>query len=160
MMRIGCGLDVHPLMVGKVLILGGVNIASDKGAVGHSDADCLTHAIMDALLGAAGLGDIGKYFPPSDPQYRGISSLLLLEQVRALLDDHQYKIGNIDASIALESPRIATFAPAMCQNIARCLGVQPRQINVKATTYEGLGVVGRSEAIVVYAVALLEEIQS
>ena len=157
-MRIGCGLDLHPLIEGEKLILGGVHIPSTKGAVGHSDADCLTHAMMDALLGAAGLGDIGKYFPPSDEQYRGISSLVLLERVLQLLRDNNYQIINIDATVALESPKIASHVSEICQNLSRSLSISQKQMNVKATTYEKLGLVGRGEAIIVHAVALINEI--
>ena len=153
--RIGHGYDVHRLTENRKLILGGVEIPYEKGLLGHSDADVLTHAVMDALLGAAALGDIGKHFPDSDPNYSGISSLLLLEKVKDLLEQNAYGVGNIDATILCERPKLAPFIPTMRENLARALGISPSQVSVKATTEEGLGFTGKKEGIAAHAVALL-----
>jgi len=156
-MRVGIGYDVHPLVPGRRLILGGVEIQFDKGLLGYSDADVLTHAIMDALLGAAGLRDIGSQFPSEDPKYKDISSLLLLKEVRKLLKAKGFKVGNVDAVVVAEQPKISPFIEDMRGNISRTLGVNPEQVMVKATTADGLGFTGRGEGIAACAVALLEE---
>lgn len=158
-MRIGMGYDVHKLTEGRDLILGGVNIPWEKGLLGHSDADVLIHAVMDALLGAAALGDIGKHFPDTDPAYKGISSILLLEHVAGLLREHGYQVGNIDAVIIAQKPKMAPHIPQMRINMARALGIWESQLNIKATTEEGLGFTGRGEGIASQAVCLLEEIK-
>ncbi|MDD6273818.1 MAG: 2-C-methyl-D-erythritol 2,4-cyclodiphosphate synthase [Clostridiaceae bacterium] len=154
--RIGHGYDVHRLTEGRALILGGVQVPYALGLLGHSDADVLTHAVMDALLGAAGLGDIGRHFPDTDERYRGISSLLLLEQVRRLLADAGWRAGNIDATVIAQRPKLAPFLDEMRQKLAATLGISPDCVNVKATTEEGLGFSGRGEGIAAHAVALLE----
>jgi len=155
-MRIGQGFDVHPLVPGRKLVLGGVTIPHEKGLLGHSDADALLHAICDALLGAAGLGDIGAHFPDSDQRYADIDSRQLLREVARKLVVRQLQVGNIDATVVAEAPRLAPHIPRMIGNIAADLGVAPARISVKATTSEGLGLVGRGEGIAVLAVALLE----
>ncbi len=154
-MRIGHGYDVHRLTEGRRLILGGVDIPYDKGLLGHSDADVLLHAVMDALLGAAALGDIGGCFPDTDPAYEGADSLRLLERVVALLDGNGYTIGNIDATILAQSPKLKPFIPQMRGNIARACRVTVDQISVKATTEEGLGFTGTGEGMAAHAVCLL-----
>jgi 2-C-methyl-D-erythritol 2,4-cyclodiphosphate synthase len=154
-LRIGFGYDVHRLAENRKLILGGVEIPSAKGLDGHSDADVLLHAIADALLGAAALGDIGKHFPNTDQRYKGISSLLLLRHVADLLVRHRYAIVNIDATVVLEQPKIAPHIDAMRQNIADVLALPIQRISVKATTSEGVGFVGTGEGAVAHAVALL-----
>jgi 2-C-methyl-D-erythritol 2,4-cyclodiphosphate synthase len=154
-LRIGFGFDVHRLAENRKLILGGVEIPSAKGLDGHSDADVLLHAIADALLGAAALGDIGKHFPDTDQRYKGISSLLLLRHVADLLVRHRYAIVNIDATVVLEQPKIAPHIDAMRQNIADVLALPIQRISVKATTSEGVGFVGTGEGAVAHAVALL-----
>ena len=154
-MRIGHGYDVHRLVHGRALILGGVNIPFEKGLLGHSDADVLTHAVMDALLGAAALGDIGKHFPDSDPAYKGADSLMLAREVAKLLLAQNYRIGNVDATILAQAPKLSPHRDAMRQNIARAMGVPVENVGVKATTTEKLGFVGRGEGCEVYAVALL-----
>lgn len=159
-MRIGTGYDVHRLVEGRDLILGGVNIPYEKGLLGHSDADVLLHAIMDALLGAAALGDIGKHFPDSDEQYKGISSILLLEHVSKLLEEHHYVIENIDSTVIAQRPKLALYIPQMKENIAKTLGLDLSQVNVKATTEEGLGFTGSGEGIAVQAVALLTTVEN
>ena len=156
-MRIGHGYDVHRLVEGRKLILGGQEIPYELGLLGHSDADVLTHAVMDALLGAAGLWDIGHAFPDTDPAYAGISSLLLLERVMEMLHDKGLRVGNVDATILAQRPKLAAYIPAMRQALARTMGVDEAQVNVKATTEEGLGFTGRGEGIAAHAVALLEE---
>ena len=156
-MRIGLGYDVHRLTEGRKLILGGVEISYEKGLLGHSDADVLVHAVMDALLGAAALGDIGQHFPDTDPRYSGISSLKLLEHVGTLLEEHGFCVGNIDAVIIAQKPKMAPHIPQMRENIARILGIAVSQVNVKATTEEGLGFTGQGEGISSQAVCLLEE---
>lgn len=157
-MRVGMGYDVHRLVEGRELILGGVKIPYEKGLLGHSDADVLLHAIMDALLGAAALGDIGKHFPDTDEKYKGISSIALLEHVGKLLDDKLYIIENIDATIIAQKPKMLPYIDEMRANIAAALYVDTDQINVKATTEEGLGFTGTGEGISSHAVCLIEKI--
>lgn len=154
--RVGHGYDVHRLTEGRALILGGVTVPYTLGLLGHSDADVLTHAVMDALLGAAGLGDIGRHFPDTDEQYRGISSLLLLERVRRLLADAGWRVGNVDATVIAQRPKLAPFIAQMRQNLAAVLEISPDCVNVKATTEEGLGFTGCGEGIAAHAAALLE----
>ncbi|MCR4712102.1 MAG: 2-C-methyl-D-erythritol 2,4-cyclodiphosphate synthase [Clostridia bacterium] len=157
-MRIGTGFDVHRLVEGRKLILGGVEIPFAKGLAGHSDADVLLHAIMDALLGAAGLPDIGKLFPDRDPAYEGISSLELTRRVAEKLVAAGYRVGNIDATVICERPKIAPYTEEMCRRTAEVLGIDPACINVKGTTTEKLGFTGRGEGIAAEAVCLLEEL--
>ena len=154
-MRVGTGYDVHQLAEGLPLWLGGVLVPHTHGLVGHSDADVLLHAICDALLGAAALGDIGKHFPDTDPQYKGISSLRLLAHVGNLLKEHGYQVGNIDSTVAAQRPKLAPYIPQMRQNIADTLGISLDQVSVKATTTEHLGFEGRMEGISAQAIALL-----
>lgn len=154
------GYDVHKLAEGRALILGGVNIPYEKGLLGHSDADVLLHAIMDALLGAAALGDIGKHFPDTDPRYKGISSMKLLEHVGRLVDEKLYVIGNIDATIIAQRPKMASHIEQMRKNVAEALYIDIDQINIKATTEEGLGFTGSGEGISAQAAALLDTIQN
>ena len=154
-MRIGMGYDVHRLTEGRKLIIGGVDIPYEKGLLGHSDADVLLHAIMDALLGAAALGDIGKHFPDSDPAYKGISSMELLGKVGQLLEDNSFLIENIDATIIAQAPKMRPYIDTMRENIARVLQVEVSQVNLKATTEEGLGFTGTGEGISSQAVCLL-----
>ena len=154
-MRIGMGYDVHRLVEDRKLILGGVEIAYEKGLLGHSDADVLVHAVMDALLGASALGDIGKHFPDTDPAYKGISSILLLEHVGNLLRDNGFVIGNIDATIIAQKPKMAPHILKMRENMAAALNIELNQINVKATTEEGLGFTGTGEGISSQAICLL-----
>ena len=149
------GYDVHRLVEGRKLILGGVEIPYEKGLLGHSDADVLLHAVMDALLGAAALGDIGKHFPDTDPAYKGISSIRLLEHVGRLIEDELYVVGNIDATIIAQRPKMAPYIEQMRGNIAQALGIDISQVNVKATTEEGLGFTGSGEGISAQAVCLL-----
>ena len=156
-MRIGMGYDVHKLVEGRKLILGGVEIPYEKGLLGHSDADVLLHAIMDALLGAAALGDIGKHFPDTDPAYKGISSIRLLEHVADLLEEHQFLIENIDATIIAQRPKMRPYIDTMRENIAKALKIEADQINVKATTEEGLGFTGSGEWISSQAICMLEK---
>ena len=156
-MRIGHGYDVHRLVEGRKLILGGVEIEHYYGLLGHSDADVLTHAVMDALLGAAGLWDIGHAFPDTDPAYEGISSLLLLERVVEMLREKGYRVGNVDATILAQRPKLAPHIPEMCKNLASVMDVAVDRINVKATTEEGLGFTGTEAGMAAHAVALLEE---
>ena len=155
-MRIGTGYDVHQLAEGLPLWLGGVLVPHTHGLVGHSDADVLLHAICDALLGAAALGDIGKHFPDTDPQYKGISSLKLLAQVGRLLKKHGYRVENIDSTVAAQRPKLAPHIPQMRQNIADALGIEVGRVSVKATTTEHLGFEGRMEGISAQAVTLIE----
>ena len=157
-MRIGTGYDVHRLVEGRKLILGGVEIPYEKGLLGHSDADVLTHAIMDALLGAAALGDIGKLFPDNDPKYEGADSLKLLQRVVRKLADEMYVIGNVDATIICQKPKLAPYIDEMRQKLARTMGMPVERVSVKATTEEHLGFTGRGEGIAVQAVALIEEL--
>ena len=154
-MRIGTGYDVHRLTEGRKCIIGGVEIPYEKGLLGHSDADVLLHAIMDALLGAAALGDIGKHFPDSDPAYKGISSVTLLEHVAKLLGDNLFLVENIDATIIAQAPKMRPHIEKMRENIAGALGIEVSQVNVKATTEEGLGFTGNGEGISAQAVCLL-----
>ena len=155
--RIGHGYDVHRLVEGRQLILGGVDIPWERGLLGHSDADVLTHAVMDALLGAAGLGDIGRHFPDTDPAYTGADSLRLLAHVTALLRERGFTVGNVDATVLAQRPKLAPHIPHMRDNLARAMGVDPGQVNVKATTEEGLGFTGSGEGMVAHAVALIEK---
>lgn len=157
-MRVGMGYDVHKLTEDRKLILGGVEIPYEKGLLGHSDADVLLHAIMDALLGAAALGDIGKHFPDTDEKYRGISSIRLLEHVAGLLDEHGFIVENVDATIIAQRPKMRPYIDTMRENIANALRIEPDQINVKATTEEGLGFTGTGEGISSQAVCLLEKV--
>ena len=157
-MRIGHGYDVHRLVEGRKLIIGGVEIPYDKGLLGHSDADVLTHAVMDALLGAAALGDIGKHFPDTDPAYQGADSLQLAEHVAALLTEKGYLIGNIDATVIAQAPKLAPHIPTMRQNLARALGCDADCINIKATTEEHLGFTGEGLGIAAHALCLIEKI--
>lgn len=159
-MRIGMGYDVHKLVEGRKLILGGVEIPYEKGLLGHSDADVLLHAIMDALLGAAVLGDIGKHFPDTDPAYKGISSIRLLEHVADLLEEHQFLIENIDATIIAQRPKMRPYIDTMRENIAKALKIEADQINVKATTEEGLGFTGSGEGISSQAICMLEKVMN
>lgn len=154
-MRIGQGYDVHRLVEGRKLILGGVEVPYDLGLLGHSDADVLTHAIMDALLGAAGMGDIGCHFPDTDPDYAGADSLKLLAAVVEKLAAAGWKVGNVDSTIVAQRPKLASYLPQMQQNLARVMGVQSDQVNVKATTEEKLGFTGSGEGMAAQAVALL-----
>lgn len=156
-LRIGHGYDVHRLVPGRKLILGGVEISWEKGLLGHSDADVLVHAVMDALTGAARLGDIGKLFPDTDPAYRGISSLKLLGEVGRLLGEKGFSVVNIDAALLAQAPKVAPYKAQMEENIAAALGIEAEQVNVKATTEEGLGFTGAGEGIAAHAVALLNE---
>lgn len=153
--RIGHGYDVHKLVEGRRLILGGVEIPHTLGLLGHSDADVLTHAVMDAVLGALGLGDIGKHFPDSAAEFLGISSLLLLARVKELMNSRGAQIGNIDATLILQKPKIAPYIDAMRDNIARVLECDSSLVNIKATTEEHLGFTGREEGVAAHAVALL-----
>lgn len=157
-MRIGMGYDVHRLVPERALILGGVEIPYELGLLGHSDADVMVHAVMDALLGAAALGDIGRHFPDTDPAYKGISSIRLLEHVGRLLEENGYIIGNIDATIIAQRPKMAPHIPQMRQNMAKALNISENRINVKATTEEGLGFTGEGLGIASQAICLLEEI--
>lgn len=154
-MRIGMGYDVHKLVENRKLIIGGVEIPYEKGLLGHSDADVLLHAVMDALLGAAALGDIGKHFPDTDPAYKGISSIRLLEHVGKLLEENLFLIENIDATIIAQAPKMRPYVDSMRKNIADALGITIEQVNVKATTEEGLGFTGSGEGISSQAVCLL-----
>ena len=154
-MRVGIGYDVHKFAEGRKLILGGVEIPYGKGLLGHSDADVIVHAIMDALLGAAALGDIGQHFPDTDPAYEGISSIALLEKVGALLSDEGYEVGNIDSILIAQQPKLMPYLSAMRRNIAGALRLSPGQVSVKATTEEHLGFTGRGEGIAAQAVCLL-----
>jgi 2-C-methyl-D-erythritol 2,4-cyclodiphosphate synthase len=156
MIRIGHGFDVHQLVVGRKCIIGGVEIAYEKGLLGHSDADVLLHAICDAMLGAAGLGDIGKHFPDTDANYKGANSRKLLRQVVALLKQHGYELSNVDATIIAQAPKMAPHIEAMCVNIANDCSVERYQVNVKATTTEKLGFTGRGEGIAAEAVCLIQ----
>ena len=154
-MRIGHGYDVHRLVEGRKLILGGVEVPHTLGLLGHSDADVLTHAVMDALLGAAALGDIGRHFPDTDPAYAGADSLKLLDHVVELLEEKGYQVGNVDATILAQKPKLAPYIEKMRDNLAARMKVGPGQVNVKATTEEKLGFTGAEEGIAAHAVALL-----
>ena len=158
--RIGQGFDVHQLVEGRQLIIGGVTIPYDKGLLGHSDADVLLHAICDALIGAAALGDIGKHFSDSDPRYKNIDSRVLLRNVHSLLESNEYKIINIDATIIAQAPKMAPHIPAMISNIAQDLNIHISNINIKAKTAERLGAIGRQEGIVAEAVCLIDRMEN
>lgn len=157
-MRIGQGYDVHRLVEGRKLIIGGVEIPHEKGLLGHSDADVLLHAVMDALLGAAALGDIGQHFPDSDERYKGISSIALLKEVGKILQENGYMIENIDSTVIAQRPKLLSYRPQMAENIAAALGIQKEQVSVKATTEEGLGFTGTGEGISAQAIALLSSV--
>ena len=157
-MRIGHGYDVHRLVEGRDLILGGVKIPCEKGLLGHSDADVLLHAVSDALLGAAGLGDIGRHFPDTDPKYKGADSLELLRQVYRKISEKGYRVGNIDVTMIAQRPKLKDYIPQMQANIAAAVGTEPDRVNVKATTEEKLGFTGTGEGMSCHAVCLLEEI--
>ena len=152
--RIGHGYDVHKLVEERALIMGGVQIPYEKGLLGHSDADVLLHAIADALLGALALGDIGKHFPDNDPQYKGISSLILLKKTAELVRSRGYTVGNVDATVLAQRPKLAPYVPSMRENIAAALGVDVERVSVKATTEEGLGFTGSGDGIAAHAVVL------
>lgn len=156
-MRIGHGYDVHKLVEGRRLILGGVEIPFEKGLLGHSDADVLTHVVMDALLGAAGLGDIGRHFPDSDPSYAGADSIALLDRVVALLEERGWQIGNVDATLLAQRPKLAPYIPQMVATLAAHMKIDVGQVNVKATTEEGLGFTGAGQGMAAHAVVLLTE---
>ena len=156
-MRIGHGYDVHKLVEGRDLILGGVKIDYEKGLLGHSDADVLLHAVSDALLGAAGLGDIGRHFPDTDPKYKGADSLMLLREVYRKISEKGFRVGNIDVTMIAQKPKLKDFIPQMQENIAAAVNVAPDRVNVKATTEEKLGFTGSGEGMACHAVCLLEE---
>ncbi|MFC1907963.1 2-C-methyl-D-erythritol 2,4-cyclodiphosphate synthase [Chloroflexota bacterium] len=157
-MRVGIGYDVHPLTPKRRLVMGGVDIPFNKGLSGWSDADVLTHAIIDALLGAASLGDIGSHFPPGEPQYKDISSLVLLKRVSDELTENSWRIDNVDATIVTEQPRLRDFVDQMRQQLSQTLGIDVRQVSVKASTSAQLGFVGRGEGIAAYAIVLIESV--
>ena len=157
MMRIGQSQDIHCLVEGRDLIIGGVKIPFEKGLLGHSDADVLLHAIIEALIGAMGLGDIGKHFPDNDHKYKDISSLKLLEYTKELLDENNYRINNIDSLVIIEKPKLAPYIEQMRNNIAYTLGIDIKQINIKATCAEGLGFVGQGQGAIAQAVVLIDE---
>ena len=159
-LRIGHGYDVHRLAEGRKLILGGVEVSWDRGLLGHSDADVLVHAVMDALTGASRLGDIGKLFPDTDPAYAGISSLKLLAEVGRLLAERGFAVVNIDATLLAQAPKIAPYRARMAENIAMALGIEPERVNVKATTEEGLGFTGDGSGMAAHAVALVERLSA
>ncbi len=156
MTRSGIGYDLHRLAEGRKLILGGIEVPCEKGPVGHSDGDALAHAICDALLGAAGLGDIGTHFPDTDPKWKGASSLVFLETIRKLLDRRRLRIAHIDAIVIAERPKLGSHFPAMREALGKALGVEPARINLKAKTHEGVGEIGRGEALAAQAIATLE----
>ncbi|MBI4286352.1 MAG: 2-C-methyl-D-erythritol 2,4-cyclodiphosphate synthase [Chloroflexi bacterium] len=155
-MRVGIGYDVHPLVAGRKLVLGGMEVPFAKGLSGWSDADVLTHAIIEALLGAAALGDIGSHFPPGEPRYKDISSLVLLKEVRTLLAKEGWQVGNIDATVVAEQPRLRDFIDSMRAQLSQTLGIAIKQVSVKASTSSGLGFIGQGEGMAAYAVALIE----
>ena len=157
-LRVGHGYDVHRLVEGRALILGGVTVPFDRGLLGHSDADVLTHAVMDALLGAAALGDIGKLFPDSDAAYAGADSIALLERVTALLRKHGWQVGNVDATVVAQAPRLAPYIPDMRRRLAEAMGLDVDCVSVKATTEEKLGFTGSGEGMAAHAVALIERL--
>lgn len=159
-MRVGIGYDVHKLVENRKLILGGVEIPHTKGLLGHSDADVLLHAISDALLGAAALGDIGKHFPDTDDRYKGISSMILLEHVGKLLAEHKYFINNIDATIVAQKPKLLPYIPTMRENVAKALHLELDAVNIKATTEERLGFTGSEEGMSSYAVCSIEQVKA
>jgi 2-C-methyl-D-erythritol 2,4-cyclodiphosphate synthase len=155
-MRVGIGYDAHPLVKGRPLVLGGVEIPFDLGLEGWSDADVVVHSIIDALLGAAALGDIGRHFPSGDPSYQGISSIILLDRTGRMLAEHGWRIVNVDATIVAERPLVGPFIDQMRENIGRALLIDPGQVGLKATTSDGLGFIGRGQGIAAHSVALLE----
>lgn len=157
-LRVGHGYDVHRLTEGRALILGGVTVPFDRGLLGHSDADVLTHAVMDALLGAAALGDIGKLFPDSDAAYAGADSIALLERVTALLREHGWQVGNVDATVVAQTPKLAPYVPEMRRRLAEAMGLDVDCVSVKATTEERLGFTGSGEGMAAHAVALIERL--
>ena len=157
-LRVGHGYDVHRLVEGRALILGGVTVPFDRGLLGHSDADVLTHAVMDALLGAAALGDIGKLFPDSDAAYAGANSIALLERVTALLREHGWQVGNVDATVVAQAPKLAPYIPEMRRRLAEAMGLDVDCVSVKATTEERLGFTGSGEGMAAHAVALIERL--
>ena len=157
-LRVGHGYDVHRLVEGRALILGGVTVPFDRGLLGHSDADVLTHAVMDALLGAAALGDIGKLFPDSDAAYAGADSIALLERVTALLREHGWQVGNVDATVVAQAPKLAPYIPEMRRHLAEAMGLDVDCVSVKATTEERLGFTGSGEGMAAHAVALIERL--
>jgi len=157
-LRVGHGYDVHRLVEGRALILGGVTVPFDRGLLGHSDADVLTHAVMDALLGAAALGDIGKLFPDSDAAYAGADSIALLERVTALLREHGWQVGNVDATVVAQAPKLAPYIPKMRRRLAEAMGLDVDCVSVKATTEERLGFTGSGEGMAAHAVALTERL--
>ena len=157
-LRVGHGYDVHRLVEGCALILGGVTVPFDRGLLGHSDADVLTHAVMDALLGAAALGDIGKLFPDSDEAYAGADSIALLERVTALLREHGWQVGNVDATVVAQAPKLAPYVPDMRRRLAEAMGLDVDCVSVKATTEERLGFTGSGEGMAAHAVALIERL--
>ena len=159
MTRIGFGYDVHAFSPGRPLVLGGVEIPAERGLLGHSDADVLLHAICDALLGAAALGDIGRHFPDNDPQFRNAPSTEFLKDVGRLIKAHDYAVVNLDATVVLEAPRIAPYVPRMRDTIAGVLGLETGRVSVKATTHERLGALGRGEGCAAYAVALIRSVR-
>ena len=156
MTRSGIGYDLHRLEAGRKLVLGGIEVPFDKGPLGHSDGDVLSHALCDALLGAAGLGDIGTHFPDTDPKWKGASSLLFLEHTRKLLDERRLRISHLDAVVICERPKLGPHFPAMRAALAKSLGIAPEQINLKAKTNEGVGEIGRGEALAAHVIATLE----
>lgn len=158
-LRVGHGYDVHRLVEGRALILGGVTVPFDRGLLGHSDADVLTHAVMDALLGAAALGDIGKLFPDSDEAYAGADSIALLERVTALLREHGWQVGNVDATVVAQAPKLAPYIPEMRRRLAEAMGLDVDCVSVKATTEERLGFTGSGEGMAAHAVALIERLK-
>ena len=157
-LRVGHGYDVHRLVEGRALILGGVTVPFDRGLLGHSDADVLTHAVMDALLGAAALGDIGQLFPDSDAAYAGADSIALLERVTALLREHGWQVGNVDATVVAQTPKLAPYIPDMRRRLAEAMGLDMDCVSVKATTEERLGFTGSGEGMAAHAVALIERL--
>lgn len=157
-LRVGHGYDVHRLVEGRALILGGVTVPFDRGLLGHSDADVLTHAVMDALLGAAALGDIGKLFPDTDAAYAGADSIALLERVTALLREHGWQVGNVDATVVAQAPKLAPYIPEMRRRLAEAMGLDVDCVSVKATTEERLGFTGSGEGMAAHAVALIERL--
>lgn len=157
-LRVGHGYDVHRLVEGRALILGGVTVPFDRGLLGHSDADVLTHAVMDALLGAAALGDIGKLFPDSDASYAGADSIVLLERVTALLREHGWQVGNVDATVVAQTPKLAPYIPEMRRRLAEAMGLDVDCVSVKATTEERLGFTGSGAGMAAHAVALIERL--
>ncbi len=155
--RIGLGYDIHRLTEGRKLILGGVQMENRRGLEGHSDADVIVHAIMDSILGAAALGDIGRHFPDTDPSYKNADSLQLLARVNELVRDQSYSVGNIDVMVVAEEPKLAPHIPLMISNISRVLGIAPGTVSIKATTNEGISLIGKGEAIAAFSVALLHK---